>query len=161
LARAAPEPATTPQPAAAVATEQPRRPETSTAPAKAAPASGLGGNWFYAADLDTAPGSARYKPVYVELLLSQTGDALAGNYRALYSVPDRAISTQVVFHLEGKVGPDQRAKLGWTGVNGSKGLAEITLVPGGIMDFHWWSTELPKEATLSSGRARLVRQRQP
>ncbi len=129
--------------------------------AAASPAASFAGNWFYSTDLDSLQESSGYRAVYVELLLSENGGTLSGNYRARYLIPDKAISPQVSFHLEGKVGPDRRARVSWTAANGAKGEADLVLSPRGVMDFHWWSTELAETTGLSSGSAKLIRQRVP
>lgn len=144
-APAAPVPAMTPAPAAAA----------SPAPVLFA------GNWFYAVDLNPSKESTGYRAVYVELLLSERGEALAGNYRARYVIPDKAISPEVSFHLEGKVGPDRSARAQWSSANGAHGEAELNVNPSGIMDFHWWTVKISEKAGLTSGNARLVRQRLP
>lgn len=125
------------------------------------PGASFAGNWFYSTDLDSTQEVSGYRAAYVELLLSESGGTLSGNYRARYVIPDKAISPQVSFHLEGKVGPDRKARVGWTAANGAKGEAELTLSPRGVMDFHWWSTELAETTGLSSGTAMLIRQRVP
>jgi len=126
-----------------------------------APASTFAGNWFYTTSLDGSGENTGYRAVYVELLLSERGGILAGNYRARYVIPDKAISPQVSFELHGKAGPDRRTKLEWTGANGARGEAEMRVDSSGVMDFHWWSTAIPEKTELSSGSARLVRQRVP
>lgn len=141
--------------------ERPLRAELPVVAAAASSSTSFAGNWFYSADLDSSKEAYGYRAVYVELLLSQSGETLSGNYRAQYVIPDKAISPQVAFHLEGKVGTGEKARVGWTATNGAKGEAELTLSTRGIMDFHWWSTDLPQSASLSSGTARLIRQRVP
>lgn len=133
-------------------------------PAAAAPSSpsfSFAGNWFYAVDLDTSQQNSGYRAVYVELLLSESGETVYGNYRARYVIPDKAISPEVSFHLEGQVGPGRTAKVHWGAPNGAKGEADLNLEASGVMAFHWWSTEIPEKTGLSSGSARLVRQRVP
>jgi hypothetical protein len=146
-------------------TAVPPEPASKTASPPAAIASSssdpFAGNWFYAVDLDTSQASDGYRAVYVELLLSERGETLSGNYRARYLIPDKAISPEVSFHLEGKVGPGRSARVPWTAANGARGEAELNVNASGVMDFHWWSTEIPEKAGLSSGNAKLVRQRVP
>ena len=137
------------------------RTEPQPAAVAASPAASFAGNWFYSADVDSTKETTGYRAVYVELLLSETGGILSGNYRARYLIPDKAISPQVSFHLEGKAGPDQKAHMRWTAASGAKGEAELALSPRGIMDFHWWSTEFSGTPDLSSGAATLIRQRIP
>ncbi len=148
-------------PTAATPPEGQRRPTLPPLAPAASPGAPFAGNWFYTTDLDTSQESTGYRATYVELLLSENGETLSGNYRARYVIPDKAISPQVSFHLEGKAGPDGKARLGWTAANGAKGEAELTLSPRGVMDFRWWSTELAETTGLSSGSARLIRQRVP
>lgn len=143
----------------------PPAPVPGTTPAPAAAASPdpvlFGGNWFYAVDLSPSKESTGYRAVYVELLLSERGEILTGNYRARYLIPDKAISPEVSFHLEGKVGPGHNAKAHWTAADGARGEAELNLNPSGIMDFRWWTIEISAQSGLTSGNARLVRQRIP
>jgi hypothetical protein len=95
------------------------------------------------------------------LLLSERGEALSGSYRARYVIPDKAISPEVSFHLEGKAVPGRSAIAQWTAANGARGEAELSVTPSGVMDFHWWTVKISDKPGLSSGSARLVRQRIP
>jgi hypothetical protein len=127
-------------------------------PAQASPFSG---NWLYTTDLASPQESDGYRAMYVELLLSEKDGALSGNYRARYVIPDKAISPQVAFHLQGRANSDRRARVEWSSASGARGEAELSLSAPGIMDLRWWSTELGEQSGLSSGTAKLVRQRTP
>jgi curved DNA-binding protein CbpA len=126
-----------------------------------APVSLFSGNWFYTTDLASPQESEGYRATYVELLLSEKDGALSGNYRARYVVPDKAISPQVVFHLQGRVNTERKARVEWASASGARGEAELSVIAPGIMEFRWWSTELGEQPGLSSGTAKLVRQRTP
>lgn len=158
-------PATTPEPvdtgkpvttASEAATQEP-------APARSSPApvASFSGNWLYTTDLAAPQESDGYRAMYVELLLAENDGALSGNYRARYVVPDKAISPQVAFHLQGRANSERKARVQWSSASGARGEAELSLSAPGIMEFHWWSTELGEQPGLSSGTAKLVRQRTP
>ncbi len=119
------------------------------------------GNWLYNTELDSGKVSDGYQAIYVELLLSEIDGMLSGSYRARYLVPDQAISPQVSFHLEGRASSVREAHLGWSSADGTRGEAELTLGATGIMDFHWWRTKSSGQSSLSSGTAKLLRQRKP
>jgi hypothetical protein len=136
-------------------------PEPAPARRSPAPAPPFSGNWLYATDLASPQASEGYRATYVELLLSEKDGALSGSYRARYVVPDKAISPQVAFHLQGRATSDRKARVEWSSASGARGEAELSLSASGIMDFHWWSTQLGEQSGLSSGTAKLVRQRTP
>jgi hypothetical protein len=133
------------------------------APARLSPApvSPFSGNWLYTTDLAPPQESDGYRAIYVELLLSEKDGALSGDYRARYVVPDKAISPQVAFHLQGRANSDRRARVEWSSASGARGEAELSLSAPGIMDLRWWSTEFGDQPGLNSGTAKLVRQRTP
>ena len=133
------------------------------APARSSPgpATSFSGNWLYTTDLAAPQESDGYRAIYAELLLSEKDGDLSGNYRARYVVPDKAISPQVTFHLQGRANSERKARVQWSSANGARGEAELSLSAPGIMEFHWWSTELGEQPGLSSGIAKLVRQRTP
>lgn len=124
-------------------------------------ASAFAGNWLYTSEFRTPKDSDGYQAIYVELLLAEKDGVLSGNYRARYVVPDRAISPQVSFHLEGRINSDNEARIAWSAANGARGVAVLSLATAGVMDLHWWTTELAGQSGLSSGTAKLVRQRIP
>jgi hypothetical protein len=119
------------------------------------------GNWLYTTGLSSSQQSEGYRAIYVELLLSETHGALSGDYRARYVVPDRAISPQVSFHLQGQTSSERKARASWSSANGARGEAELSLSAPGIMDIRWWTMDLAEQSGLSSGFAKLVRQRTP
>jgi hypothetical protein len=142
-------------------TEETLTPEPAPARRSPAPVSPFSGNWLFTTDLASPQESEGYRATYVELLLSEKDGALSGNYRARYVVPDKAISPQVAFHLQGRATSDRRARVEWSSASGARGEAELSLSASGIMDFRWWSTELGEQSGLTSGTAKLVRQRTP
>jgi curved DNA-binding protein CbpA len=119
------------------------------------------GNWLYTSDLPAQRENDGYQAIYVELMLSEKDGTLSGNYRARYIVPDKAISPQVSFHLEGPAGSNKETHLGWSAANGTRGEAVMILGASGVMNFRWWSTDLAGQSGLTSGTAKLVRQRTP
>lgn len=126
-----------------------------------APASPFSGNWLYTTDLASPQESDGYRAIYVELLLSEKDGDLSGDYRARYVVPDKAISPQVAFHLQGRANSERRARVEWSSAGGARGEAELSLSAPGVMDLRWWSTEFGGQPGLNSGTAKLVRQRTP
>lgn len=130
-------------------------------PIPPAPLTSFAGNWLYNTELDSGKVGDGYQAIYVELLLTEKDGAVSGNYRARYVVPDKAISPQVSFHLEGRVGSGREARLGWSSADGARGEAEMRLGAAGIMDFRWWSTDSGGHSGLSSGTAKLLRQLKP
>lgn len=146
--------------AAAAVPYGPKPARPSQAPALK-PAFSFSGNWLYTTDLSPAQQSEGYRAIYVELLLSETQGTLSGDYRARYVVPDRAISPQVSFHLQGRASSERKAHASWSSDNGARGEAELSLSAPGIMDIRWWTMDLAEHSGLSSGFAKLVRQRTP
>lgn len=148
-----PEPATNESEAAA---QEPARTHVSLAPATS-----FSGNWFYTTDLAAPAAVDGYRAVYVELLLTENDGMLSGNYRARYLVPDKAISPQVTFHLQGRSDSERKAHAEWSSASGARGEAELNVSTPGVMEFRWWSTALGSQIGLSSGTAKLIRQRTP
>ena len=139
----------------------PQRPAQARLSVASSPPSSFSGNWLYTTDLAAPQESDGYRAIYVELLLLEKDGGLSGNYRARYVVPDKAISPQVSFQLQGRASSDRGARVKWSAPNGARGEAELSLGATGIMDFRWWSTESGGQSGLSSGTAKLVRQRTP
>ena len=57
----------------------------------------LCGRWLYAADAREEDRAGTYPARYVELRLRETGGTLAGDYRAIHRMLDKAISPEVTF----------------------------------------------------------------
>jgi hypothetical protein len=97
----------------------------------------------------------------VEFLLTEAHGELSGNYRALYRIPDRAVSPEVLFRAQGKSQDGQFAKLGWTSADGARGEVEVRLHGPNAMSITWWTTEFGRHPSLASGSANLLRQQTP
>ena len=120
---------------------------------------GLSGTWFYA-PRSVSGTRSRYPPEYIEAVMREDDGQLSGRYRALYRVPDRAISPEVSFQFRGKAAGD-RASLEWSNGDGARGVVEIRQVSADSVEVHWTATELGRSLELASGRAILLRRRDP
>ncbi|MGP8243466.1 MAG: J domain-containing protein [Bryobacteraceae bacterium] len=118
-----------------------------------------GGNWLYAPQPEDGSEAGLYAPSYIEFLLVEEQGNLAGNYRARYRVPDKALSSEVGFRAEGKAPGGNLATLAWTSDEGAKGRVELTLRSPDLLKVTWWTTAFGRRAGLTSGTATLVRQR--
>ncbi|HXB68867.1 MAG TPA: DnaJ domain-containing protein [Candidatus Acidoferrales bacterium] len=119
------------------------------------------GEWLYAAD-GREPGAAgTYPATYVECRLREESGILAGDYRALHRVADKAISREVVFRLRGESPARSTGKLGWESNAGAKGEVELTLLSPNQLQVKWWTTQFGRQEALSSGMAVLIRLRTP
>lgn len=134
----------------------PARPSPSPA---LTPAPSFSGNWLYTTDLSPTQQNDGYRAIYVELMLTEREGTLHGDYRARYVVPDKAISPQVSFHLQGRTSSERKARVSWSSANGARGEAELNLSAPGIMDIRWWTIYSAEQSGLSSGSAKLVRHR--
>jgi DnaJ-like protein len=143
--------------ATAVERPSPTRDDTEAAPAEMR--NRFSGTWFYAPRPAMGAGP-RYPPEYIEAVIQEVGGTLRGRYRALYRVPDRAISPEVKFQFAGRAGPDT-ANLEWNNADGAYGRIEIYLLSENSMEVKWTATELGKSLELVSGSAVLIRRRGP
>jgi hypothetical protein len=140
----------------------PVKPETLSALAVARSAApSFAGNWLYVPTSGDASARGTYPATYVELLLTQERGGLSGRYRARYTIPDRAVSPEVSFRVEGKSPAGDLAKLAWTSADGARGELDMTLEGPNAMSVTWWTTELGRHASLASGTAKLLRQLAP
>ena len=152
LSAPAPQPRS-PAPAAAA-------PESSLAPAPSAPPS-FAGVWLYVPEGAGPATPGVYPPTYVEFLLTEEHGELSGSYRARYRIPDRAVSPEVLFRVQGKAPEGDSAKLGWTSADGARGEVEMRLHGPNAMSVTWWTTGFGRGASLASGSAMLLRERTP
>ena len=118
------------------------------------------GNWFYSSEYGGKADAGAYTAQYIELFLVEEMGMIAGNYRAQYKVPDKAVPPQVLFHAQGKSDDGKLARMSWTSKDGAKGEAELTLHSPNLMRVVWWTTEFGSRAALASGEAWLIRQRE-
>lgn len=121
----------------------------------------LAGNWLYSPETVETLGSGLYPAWYAELALLEDRGTLVGNYRALYRVPDKALSPQMVFRMQGKSPTGKSAAMEWVSEDGAKGQAEITLRSPNVLTVTWWTTQQGRHATVNAGSAQLIRQQAP
>jgi hypothetical protein len=117
------------------------------------------GSWLYLPQPEDAQDAGLYVPSYIELLLVEEHGTLAGNYRARYKVPNKALPSDVWFRAEGNAPVGNSTRLVWVSDQGAKGEAELTLRSSNLLKFTWWTTAFGRRAGLTSGTATLVRQR--
>jgi DnaJ-like protein len=158
--------AVTPAPRAEVpAVEQTPAPvKRDPPPADAAPsgdAPRFAGQWLYAADAAGEDPVGTYPAKYVEFRLHEDRGNLAGDYRAVHTRVDKAISSEVVFHVRGELPPGETGMLDWESNAGAKGELELTLQAPNRLLVKWWTTQFGRLEVLSSGMAVLMRLKNP
>ncbi len=119
------------------------------------------GEWLYATDARADDRTGSYPASYVEFHLWEKSGRLAGEYRALHRITDKAISPEVAFRVEGKSPAADRGTLGWESSTGAKGELELTLASPNQLQVKWWTTQFGKQEALGSGMATLVRMKTP
>ena len=145
-----------PQPALPVAVTPPPRPSQPTAPERQ-PTS-LIGTWLYVKPVDkkTDNSSFQYRPEYIELVIkpAEPGKVL-GRYRGRFHVPDKPLSSEVVFQFEG---PDDGAdQFSWHSGDGARGQVRMKVIADGVMEVSWYTTQFGWSEKLASGAAVLYR----
>jgi hypothetical protein len=135
-------------------------PSGAMASARSAPPS-FAGEWLYVPGSGDPPAPGVYAATYVEFLLTEEHGELSGSYRALYRIPDRAVSPEVLFRALGKSPEGELGKLAWTSADGARGEVEVRLHGSNAMSVTWWTTEFGRHASLASGSAKLLRQQAP
>jgi hypothetical protein len=130
-------------------------------PGQSGGAAGFAGAWLYAADGREDDRAGTYPARYVELRLREAGRMLAGEYRAVHRVPDKAISPEVAFRVSGETPQGTKGKLEWESSGGAKGELELTLKSQDQLQVTWWTTQFGKREALSSGMAVLMRLKTP
>jgi hypothetical protein len=124
------------------------------------PASWATGTWLYTPQPESMLNGEQYAASYIEFLLVEEHGILAGNYRARYRIPNKALASEVGFRAEGQAPSGNSAKLVWASDEGGKGEVDLTLQSANLMKVTWWTTEFGRRAGLASGTAILVRQRE-
>jgi len=119
----------------------------------------LTGHWYYVPDPHQVTAAGVYTPEYVELQLTEDGQAIRGRYHARYRITDQVISPEVVFQFEG---PSDApiVRLPWTGAGDSKGAVTLRLVSADQLFVSWTTTRLSADLNLASGMAQLTRQKE-
>jgi hypothetical protein len=124
-------------------------------------ASGFDGEWLLSTDAREPGNAGTYPAKYVELRLRQEGGMLTGDYRAVHTVLDKAISPEVAFRVRGESPAGNSGKLHWESSSGAKGELDLTLRSSGQMQVKWWTTQFGTQESLGSGMAVLVRLKTP
>jgi hypothetical protein len=136
------------------------RAEQNAGPAEAVQGNDAGryaGEWLYAGDTREDDRAGTYPARYVELRLRETGRTLAGDYRAVHRLADKAISPEVAFRVSGESPQGTTGKLEWESRAGAKGELELTLKSPDRLQVTWWTTQFGQQEALSSGMAMLIR----
>ncbi len=115
------------------------------------------GQWLFAADTAGEDRAGAYPAKYVELLLREERGRLAGEYRAIYSRLDKAISPEVVFRVRGDLPQGSAGSMEWESNAGAQGELELTLQAPDRLLVKWWTTRFGRQEVLSSGMANLMR----
>lgn len=123
--------------------------------------SSFAGRWLYTPLPGEVSERGTYSATYVELLLVEHAGQLAGDYRANYHIPDRAVSPEVTFKLRGTASSATSGKFDWLSGDKAKGQAEMILRSPNLLYVSWWTTEFGRRATLGSGTAVLIRLQAP
>jgi hypothetical protein len=124
------------------------------------PASWAAGTWLYMPQPESVLNGSQYAASYIEFLLVEEHGILAGNYRARYRIPNKALASEVGFRAQGQAPSGNSAKLVWASDEGGQGEVELTLQSANLMKVTWWTTAFGRRAGLASGTATLVRQRE-
>jgi len=158
---APPPPQAPPEPATVEAASVPPMPNARPADVVRGDASRFDGDWLLSADARGPGNAGTYPAKYVELRLRQEGGILTGDYRALHTVLDKAISPEVAFRVRGESPAGNSGKLHWESSSGAKGELDLTLRSPGQMQVKWWTTQFGTQESLGSGMAVLVRLKTP
>lgn len=119
------------------------------------------GQWLYAADAAEEDPAGTYPAKYVEFRLHEDHGNLAGDYRAVHTRVDKAISSEVIFHVRGELPQGKTGMLDWESGAGAKGELELTLQAPNRLLVKWWTTQFGRLEVLSSGMAVLMRLKNP
>ena len=160
----APPPTPPEAPPEAPAVESPGVPAVRRAAPAAVARSGASrfeGEWLFSTDGRDENSAGTYPARYVEFRLRQEGGILTGDYRALHTVLDKAISPEVAFRVRGESPAGNSGKLHWESSSGAKGELDLTLRSPGQMQVKWWTTQFGTQESLGSGMAVLMRLKTP
>jgi hypothetical protein len=141
-----------PQPATP---DPPAQPQTAvTPPASAA----FAGRWFYTAGSHDTQAPGLYPPEFIEFFLSDQQGVLSGKYWARYRIPDKPVSPEVQFRVNGPSQKTNTTVLNWVSDDGANGQIKVVLHGSNSMEVTWWTTAFGRQTALTSGTALLVRQ---
>ena len=127
---------------------------------KCVQAPSFAGQWFYVPTVEK-PDPHLYAPVDIEFQLTEKNGTLGGQYRGRYKVSDAAVSQNVLLQVQGKSSAGASAALLWTSSDGASGEIDLNLRQPNLMNVTWWTTQLGRRPSLTSGAATLVRQQTP
>jgi hypothetical protein len=98
-----------------------------------------------------------YRPEYVEMIV-KSGDRgnISGRYLGRFHVPDQALSSEISFAFEGKVG-EEATVLTWHSGDGAEGKVRLKIVSSGATEVTWYTTRVGTTRKLASGTAVLRR----
>ena len=119
------------------------------------------GEWLYAADGQKEDRAGSYPARYVEFRLRTESGTLVGDYRAVHTLVDKAISPEVVLRVRGESPRGNAGTLDWESGAGARGQLELTLRSPNQLQVKWWTTQFGRQEALSSGMAVLMRLRTP
>jgi hypothetical protein len=119
------------------------------------------GEWLYAADGQKEDRAGSYPARYVELRLRREGVTLVGEYRAVHTLVDKAISPEVLLRVRGESPKENAGTLDWESSVGARGQLELMLRSPNQLQVKWWTTQFGRQEALSSGMAVLMRLRTP
>jgi len=126
---------------------------------QAPPAPSLSGLWLFVPPKPRPEATNVYSPEYIELLLLEGEGKIVGKYTARYRIPDRPISPEVNFRLEGKVPANGKPlNLNWSSADGAEGEAIVNRLTATTLEIKWWTSKLGRPGTLASGSSQLVKQ---
>ena len=123
--------------------------------------SSFAGEWLYATDGQKEDRAGSYPARYVEFRLRTEGGTLVGDYRAVHTLVDKAISPEVVLRVRGESPRGNTGTLDWESSAGARGQLELTLRSPNQLQVKWWTTQFGRQEALSSGMAVLMRLRTP
>jgi len=126
-------------------------------PAPTAPA--LNGLWLFVPPKSAPDSRNLYAPEYIELLILESNGKIIGKYTARYRIPDKPISPEVNFRLQGNA-PATGAplNLSWSSADGAEGEAALKHLTPNTLEVKWWTTRRGHARALASGESVLVRQ---
>ncbi len=134
-------------------------PETpAQSPAAVVQPATFAGQWFYAPGSRNTQTPGMYPPEFIEFFLSEEQGVLSGKYWARYRIPDRAVSPEVQFRVNGASQKGDITTIKWASDDGANGQMRIELHDSNSMAVTWWTTTLGRQTALTSGTAVLVRQ---
>lgn len=116
------------------------------------------GRWLYALGAHDAPTPGMYPPEFIEFFLTEDQGVLSGKYWARYRIPDKPVSPEVQFRVNGAPQKGFVTTLKWVSDDGANGQMKMALRDANSMEVTWWTTAFGRQTALTSGTAVLERQ---